>query len=36
MTLIAQVVEGLARLYPDLTAEAQAVIAGNYSYSHAK
>ena len=31
-----QVVEGLARLYPDLTAEARAVIAGNYSYSHAK
>jgi hypothetical protein len=31
-----QVVEGLARLYPDLTADARAVIAGNYSYSHAK
>jgi hypothetical protein len=31
-----QVFEGLARLYPDLTAEARAVIAGNYSYSHAK
>jgi hypothetical protein len=31
-----QVVEGLARLYPDLTAEARTVIAGNYSYSHAK
>ena len=31
-----QVVEGLARLYPDLTPEARAVIAGNHSYSHAR
>ena len=31
-----QVVEGLARLYPDLTPKARAVIAGNYSYSHAR
>jgi hypothetical protein len=30
------VVEGLARHFPDLTAAARAVLAGNYSYSHAK
>jgi hypothetical protein len=30
------VVEGLARHFPDLTADARAVLAGNYSYSHAK
>jgi hypothetical protein len=30
------VVEGLARHFPDLTSDARAVLAGNYSYSHAK
>ena len=30
------VVDGLARHYPDLTADARAVLAGNYSYSHMK
>jgi hypothetical protein len=30
------VVEGLARHFPDLTADARAVLAGNYSSSHAK
>lgn len=30
------VFEGLLRHFPDLTAEARAVLAGNYSYSHAK
>ncbi len=28
--------DGLALHYPDLSADARAVIAGNYSYSHAK
>lgn len=28
--------EGLARLYPDLSPEARAVIAGSHSYSHAR
>ena len=28
--------DGLDRLYPDLSADARTVIAGNYSYSHAK
>jgi hypothetical protein len=27
---------GLERLYPDLSADARAVLAGNYSYSHMK
>jgi hypothetical protein len=31
-----QIVEGLARLYPDLTPEARSVIAGKTSYSHAR
>jgi len=30
------VTEGLARHFPDLSADARRVIAGNYSYSHAK
>jgi hypothetical protein len=30
------VVEGLREHFPELTAEAQNVIVGNYSYSHAK
>jgi hypothetical protein len=30
------VVEGLARHFPELTAEARTVLAGNYSYSHMK
>ena len=30
------VVEGLATHFPDLSADARAVLAGNYSYSHAK
>lgn len=30
------VAEGLARHFPELSAEARAVIAGDYSYSHAK
>jgi hypothetical protein len=30
------VVEGLRRHFPELTDEARTVIAGNYSYSHAK
>ena len=30
------VVDGLARHFPELTADARQVIAGNYSYSHAK
>jgi len=30
------VADGLARHYPDLSDDARAVIAGNYSYSHAK
>lgn len=30
------VVEGLTRHYPDLSADARSVIAGNHSYSHAK
>jgi hypothetical protein len=28
--------DGLATLYPDLSTDARAAIAGNYSYSHAK
>lgn len=31
-----QVMEGLRRHYPELTEDARRVIAGNYSYSHAK
>lgn len=31
-----RVAEGLARHFPELTEEARRVIAGNYSYSHAK
>ncbi len=31
-----QVWAGLAEHFPELTEEARAVIAGNYSYSHAK
>jgi hypothetical protein len=31
-----QVSDGLARHFPELTVEARRVIAGNYSYSHAK
>lgn len=30
------VVEGLTRHYPELTADARAALAGNYSYSHMK
>jgi hypothetical protein len=30
------VVAGLERHFPDLTADARAVLAGNYSYSHMK
>ena len=30
------VIEGLERHFPDLSADARAVLAGNYSYSHAK
>lgn len=30
------VVDGLARHFPELTVDARQVIAGNYSYSHAK
>jgi hypothetical protein len=30
------VADGLARHFPELTEDARRVIAGNYSYSHAK
>jgi len=31
-----QVLEGLARHFPELTEDARRVIVGNYSYSHAQ
>lgn len=31
-----QVMEGIRRHFPELTEDARRVIAGNYSYSHAK